>query len=47
MYYLVPAMVSMMIFWVLSPKSANLIKGKDLPTTYLDFKRMFYGFRSL
>ena len=47
MYSLVPAMVSIMIFWVLSPKSANLIWGRDFPTRYLDLSRMFYGFRSL
>lgn len=46
MYSLVPAIVSMMIFWVLRPKSASLIRGKGLPMTYLDFRSIFYGFRS-
>ena len=46
MYSLVPAIVSMMIFWVLSPKSANLIMGKGFPCTYFDLSKMFSGLRS-
>jgi len=46
MYSLVPAIVSIMIFWVLNPKSANLINGRGFPITYFDFSRIFYGFRS-
>ena len=42
-----PAIVSIMIFWVLSPKSASLIKGRGFPTIYLDLSRIFYGFKSL
>ncbi len=46
MYYLVPAIVSIIIFWVLSPKSASLIKGSGLPETYLVLSRIFSGFKS-
>lgn len=41
MYSLVPAMVYIMIFWVLSPKSASFIKGSGFPGMYLVFSRIF------
>ena len=46
MYYLVPAIVSIIIFWVLSPKSASLIIGSGLPEIYFVLRRIFYGFKS-
>jgi hypothetical protein len=46
MYYFVPAIVSIIIFWVLSPKSASFISGNVLPGTYLVFSSIFYGLRS-
>ncbi len=45
-YYFVPAIVSIIIFWVLSPKSASLISGKGFPTMYLVLSNIFYGLRS-
>lgn len=46
MYYFVPAMVYMMIFCVLRPKSASLTTGKALFWVYLVLRRIFYGFKS-
>ena len=46
MYSLVPAIVSIIIFWVLSPKSANLMRGSGFPATYFVLSRIFSGLRS-
>lgn len=46
MYSLVPATVSMIMFFVLSPKSAILRSGIGCPLTYFLVSRIFYGLRS-
>ena len=46
MYSFVPAIVSMMIFCVLSPKSASFMRGSGLPGTYLVLSNIFSGFKS-
>ncbi len=47
MYSLVPAIVYIIIFLVLSPKSASLMAGSGFPGTYLILSNIFSGLRSL